>query len=171
MARQEGFDNINMDLISGLPGENLDSMRHTLEEVKALSPESITVHSLAIKRAANLKQQMSEYGDMINQDMNEMLDMVSDAAMELDMEPYYLYRQKNIGGNLENVGYSKDGLECLYNILIMEEMTDIVAVGAGASTKLTYHSENRVERVENCKSVDVYIERFDEMISRKKKFF
>lgn len=169
LARQEGFDNINMDLIAGLPGEKLDNMRHTLKEVKALSPESITVHSLAIKRAANLKQQMSEYGDRINRDMNEMLDMVSDAAMELGMEPYYLYRQKNIGDNLENVGYSKGGLECLYNILIMEELTDIIAVGAGASTKLTYHAENRVERVENCKSVDDYIERFDEMILRKRK--
>jgi len=170
MAREEGFDNINMDLIAGLPGENLDSMRYTLEEIKKLSPESITVHSLAIKRAANLKQQMSEYGETIHQDVDGMLDMVSDVATELGMEPYYLYRQKNIGGNLENVGYSKKGLECLYNILIMEEMTDIIAVGAGASTKLTYHSENRVERVENCKSVDDYIARFDEMIARKKRF-
>lgn len=170
MAREEGFDNINMDLIAGLPGENLDSMRYTLDEIKKLSPESITVHSLAIKRAANLKQQMSEYGEIIHQDVDGMLDMVSDVATELSMEPYYLYRQKNIGGNLENVGYSKKGLECLYNILIMEEMTDIIAVGAGASTKLTYHSENRVERVENCKSVDDYIARFDEMIARKKRF-
>ncbi len=171
LARKEGFDNINMDLIAGLPGENLSSMRHTLEEVKALSPESITVHSLAIKRAANLKQQMEQFGDTINHDMDDMLDMVSDTASELDMEPYYLYRQKNIGGNLENVGYSKNGLECLYNILIMEEITDIIAAGAGASTKLTYHAENRVERVENCKSVDDYIDRFDEMLERKKKAF
>lgn len=167
MARREGFDNINMDLIAGLPNENADSMRYTLEQVKELAPESITVHSLAIKRAANLRQQMSEYGDVINRNTDEMLDMVSDAAAELGMEPYYLYRQKNIGGNLENVGYSVNGRECLYNILIMEELTDIIAAGAGASTKLTYHSENRVERVENCKSVDDYIERFDEMLARK----
>ncbi len=171
LARECGFDNINMDLIAGLPGENLISMEHTLSEIKKLSPESITVHSLAIKRAANLKQQMSEYGDSIHQDVDGMLDRVCDVATELDMEPYYLYRQKNIGGNLENVGYSKKGVECLYNILIMEEMTDIIAVGAGASTKLTYHQENRVERVENCKSVDDYIGRFDEMIDRKRKFF
>lgn len=167
MARQAGFDNINMDLIAGLPNENADSMRLTLEEVKKLSPESITVHSLAIKRAANLRQQMSEYGAAINHNTDEMLDMVSDMTAELGMEPYYLYRQKNIGGNLENVGYSVNGSECLYNILIMEELTDIIAAGAGASTKLTYHSENRVERVENCKSVDDYIERFDEMLARK----
>lgn len=169
LARECGFDNINMDLIAGLPGENIDSMKHTLSEIRKLSPESITVHSLAIKRAANLKQQLGEYGDSINQDMNEMLDMVSELADELGMEPYYLYRQKNIGGNLENVGYAKKGLECLYNILIMEEITDIIAAGAGASTKLTYHKENRVERVENCKSVDDYINRFDEMIERKRR--
>lgn len=171
MAREAGFDNINMDLIAGLPGENIDSMVHTLREIEALAPESITVHSLAIKRAANLKSQLGEYGDSINQDMDAMLDMVSDLAEKLGMEPYYLYRQKNIGGNLENVGYAKKGLECLYNILIMEEITDIIAAGAGASTKLTYHSENRVERVENCKSVDDYIDRFEEMLNRKRKMF
>lgn len=167
MARSAGFDNINMDLIAGLPGENLDSMRHTLDEVKALGPESITVHSLAIKRAANLRQQMDEYGTSINQDMDAMHEMVAETATLLGMEPYYLYRQKNIGGNLENVGYAKPDTECLYNILIMEEMTDIIAAGAGSSTKLVYHAENRVERVENCKSVDDYMNRFDEMIARK----
>lgn len=171
MAREAGFDNINMDLIAGLPGENIDSMRYTLSEIEKLSPESITVHSLAIKRAANLKQQMSEYGSEINQDMDAMLDMVSDLAGKLSMEPYYLYRQKNIGGNLENVGYAKKGKECLYNILIMEEMTDIVAAGAGGSTKLTFHKENRVERIENCKSVDDYIGRFEEMLDRKRQGF
>ncbi len=170
LARECGFDNINMDLIAGLPGENIDSMANTLRQIKELAPESITVHSLAIKRAANLKQQLGEYASEIHQDVDEMLNMVSDVATELHMEPYYLYRQKNIGGNLENVGYSKNGLECLYNILIMEEITDIIAAGAGASTKLTFHSENRVERVENCKSVDDYVGRFEEMLDRKKKY-
>lgn len=171
MARRAGFDNINMDLIAGLPGENIDSMKHTLDEIKSLNPESITVHSLAIKRAANLRQQMDEYGTSINQDMDAMHEMVAETAKELGMEPYYMYRQKNIGGNLENVGYARNACECLYNILIMEEMTDIIAAGAGGSTKLVYHEENRVERVENCKSVDDYIDRFDEMIDRKKKAF
>ncbi|MBO5386996.1 MAG: coproporphyrinogen dehydrogenase HemZ [Lachnospiraceae bacterium] len=171
LARECGFDNINMDLIAGLPGEDIKSMENTLAQIKELAPESLTVHSLAIKRAANLKQQLGEYAEEIHQDVNEMLDVVSDVAAELGMEPYYLYRQKNIGGNLENVGYSKEGLECLYNILIMEEITDIIAAGAGASTKVTYHAENRVERVENCKSVDDYITRFDEMLERKKKEF
>ena len=171
LARECGFDNINMDLIAGLPGEDIKSMENTLAQIRELAPESLTVHSLAIKRAANLKQQLGEYAEEIHQDVDEMLNMVSDVATELGMEPYYLYRQKNIGGNLENVGYAKEGLECLYNILIMEEITDIIAAGAGASTKVTYHAENRVERVENCKSVADYINRFDEMLERKKKEF
>lgn len=171
MARQAGFDNINMDLIAGLPGEDLHAMKHTLEEIRALAPESLTVHSLAIKRAANLNQQMDDYKSTIHHDMDAMHTAAQETAQALGMEPYYLYRQKNIGGNLENVGYAKPGCECLYNILIMEEMTDIIAAGAGASTKLVYHAENRVERVENCKSVDDYINRFDEMLDRKRKAF
>ena len=171
MARQAGFDNINMDLIAGLPGEDLHAMKHTLEEIRALAPESLTVHSLAIKRAANLNQQMDDYKSTIHHDMDAMHTAAQETAQALGMEPYYLYRQKNIGGNLENVGYAKPACECIYNILIMEEMTDIIAAGAGASTKLVYHAENRVERVENCKSVDDYISRFDEMLDRKRKAF
>lgn len=171
MARKAGFDNINMDIIAGLPGENIDSMYDTLEKIKNLAPDSLTVHSLAIKRAAGLRQQLDTYGGQINRNMDMMLDMVEKAATEMSMAPYYLYRQKNIGGNLENVGYSKKGLECLYNILIMEEITDIIAAGAGASTKLTFHKENRIERVENCKSVDDYIGRLDEMLDRKRAAF
>ncbi|MCM1171954.1 MAG: coproporphyrinogen dehydrogenase HemZ [Clostridium sp.] len=169
LARGCGFDNINMDIIAGLPDESLGHMEYTLAKLKKLAPESITVHSLAIKRAARLNEQMTEFGGSIHHDTDRMLDAVREAACELGMEPYYLYRQKNIGGNLENVGYAKEGCECLYNILIMEELTDIISVGAGASTKLTFHKENRVERVENCKSVDDYIERLAEMLDRKKK--
>lgn len=179
LARAMGFDNINMDLIAGLPGECLDSMRYTLDKIKSLNPESITVHSLAIKRAAGLRQQMDSYLDSINKDMDGMHRIVEEASAGLGMKPYYLYRQKNIGGNLENVGYARPGKECLYNILIMEELTDIIAAGAGASTKLVFHSpvseDNpggyRVERIENCKSVDDYIGRFDEMLARKQRFF
>lgn len=170
LARKHGFDNINMDIIAGLPNEGIDSMEYTLDRIKKLAPESITVHSLAIKRAARLNEQISEFGSHIHHDTDRMLDLVSEAACESGMEPYYLYRQKNIGGNLENVGYAKEGCECLYNILIMEELTDIISVGAGASTKLTFHKENRVERVENCKSVDDYMERLEEMLDRKRSF-
>ncbi len=171
LARKCGFDNINMDIIAGLPGEDIGSMEHTLKKLKELGPESITVHSLAIKRAANLNRQMDEFAGEIHRDTDRMLDAVGGVAASLNMEPYYLYRQKNIGGNLENVGYALPGMECLYNILIMEELTDIIALGAGASTKLTFHKENRVERVENCKSVDDYIDRLDEMLDRKRKQF
>lgn len=179
LARAMGFDNINMDLIAGLPGEGIDSMRYTLDRIMNLNPESITVHSLAIKRAAGLRQQMDSYQDSINKDMDGMHRIAEEASAGLGMKPYYLYRQKNIGGNLENVGYARPGKECLYNILIMEELTDIIAAGAGASTKLVFHSpvseDNpggyRVERIENCKSVDDYIGRFDEMLARKQRFF
>lgn len=170
LARECGFENINMDIIAGLPGENIDSMLYTLSEIEKLNPDSLTVHSLAIKRAANLNQQMDGYRDSIHKDMDLMLDTVGEYAAKMGMQPYYMYRQKNIGGNLENVGYSRENKECIYNILIMEEITDIIAVGAGASTKLVFHDENRVERVENCKSVDDYIERFDEMLARKDKY-
>ena len=172
LSREKGFDNINMDIIAGLPGENLDGMRYTLDKIKAMKPDSLTVHSLAIKRAANLNERMDEYKAEINHDMDAMLDMVSSAATELGMAPYYLYRQKNIGGNLENVGYSTPGKECIYNVLIMEELTDIIAVGAGSSSKYVIRDENdniiRIDRSENCKSIDDYIDRFDEMIDRKR---
>ncbi|MBR1815114.1 MAG: coproporphyrinogen dehydrogenase HemZ [Lachnospiraceae bacterium] len=172
LARELGFDNINMDIIAGLVGEDLSMMEHTLDAIKKLKPDSLTIHSLAIKRAARLNEKMDEYKGEINHDMNEMLDMVSDAANNLGMSPYYLYRQKNIGGNLENVGYSSSGKECLYNVLIMEELTDIIAVGAGSSSKYVIRDDEgnviRIDRSENCKSIDDYIDRFDEMIGRKR---
>lgn len=171
LARELGFDNINMDMIVGLPGETLKEISHTLEEIKKLAPDSLTVHSLAIKRAANLNIQMEKYRSMIKGSTNEMLLLVDDYAKEAGLKPYYLYRQKNIPGNLENIGYAKDGLACLYNILIMEEKMDIVALGAGASSKLVFHSENRIERIENVKNVEEYMKRIDEMIKRKKDMF
>ncbi|MBQ7706351.1 MAG: coproporphyrinogen dehydrogenase HemZ [Lachnospiraceae bacterium] len=171
MARECGFDNINMDIIAGLPGEDKAMMERTLTKIRDMKPESLTVHSLAIKRAAKLNESLDEYKADINHDVDEMLDMVNDTAEDLSMKPYYLYRQKNIGGNLENVGYALAGKECLYNVLIMEELTDIIAAGAGASSKYVIRDENdnviRIDRSENCKSLDDYIDRFDEMIARK----
>lgn len=168
MAREEGIDNINMDIIVGLPGENLEDVKNTLDAIKDWKPESLTVHSLAIKRAANLNIQMEKYKSMVKGSTNDMLVLVDDYAKQLNLVPYYLYRQKNIPGNLENVGYAKEGLECLYNILIMEEKQTIMAAGAGATTKYVCHKENRIERAENVKNVDQYIERIDEMIERKR---
>lgn len=168
MAREEGIHNINMDIIVGLPGEELEDVKRTLDEIKEFKPESLTVHSLAIKRAANLNIQMEKYKSMVKGSTNDMLVLVDDYAKELNLVPYYLYRQKNIPGNLENVGYAKEGLECLYNILIMEEKQTIMAAGAGATTKYVCYGENRIERAENVKNVDQYIERIDEMIERKR---
>lgn len=178
LARQAGFDNINMDLIVGLPGEDEAMVRRTLARIRELAPESLTVHTLAVKRAANLKQQMDRYRDSLKADTDRQLAAVTEAARELGLVPYYLYRQKNMTGNLENVGYARKGLECLYNILIMEERTDILGLGAGSSSKLVFHAGRggvtqgtRIDRVENCKSVDDYIARIDEMIERKRVAF
>lgn len=171
LARKAGFDNINMDMIVGLPGEDIEDVKHTLSEIKALSPDSLTVHSLAIKRAANLNIEMEKYRSLIKGSTNEMLLAVDECARELELYPYYLYRQKNIPGKLENIGYAAKGKECFYNILIMEEKMDILALGAGGSSKFVFYKENRIERVENVKNVDEYISRIDEMIERKKKMF
>ena len=171
LARDCGFDNINMDLIIGLPGETEEHIKRTMDEVAALAPDSLTVHSLAIKRAANLDIFWEKYKaySMINTD--DIINMTADCASAMGMEPYYLYRQKNMAGNFENVGYSKPGREGIYNILIMEEKQTIMAVGAGASTKVVFPEENRIERVENVKDVKTYIENVDEMIDRKRRFF
>lgn len=168
LARDMGFDNINTDMIVGLPGEALSHVEETLAALFRLQPESLTVHSLAIKRAANLNAQLEQYQHVIKGSTNEMLLLADACARRMDMRPYYLYRQKNIPGNLENIGYALRGRECLYNILIMEEKMDILALGAGASTKRVFHQENRIERVENVKCVDDYIGRIDEMLERKR---
>lgn len=169
LARGMGFDNINMDIIAGLPGETLSHVHKTLEAISELAPDSLTVHSLAIKRAANLNARLEEYRDMIKGSTNEMLLAVDQCARKLGMLPYYLYRQKNIPGNMENIGYSVKEKECLYNVLIMEEKMDILALGAGASTKRVFHEENRIERCENVKDVACYIEKIDEMLERKRR--
>lgn len=169
LARNAGFININMDMIVGLPGEDIEDVRHTLYEIQQLKPDSITVHSLAIKRAADLNMEMEKYHNLIKGSTNEMLLAVDECARTLGLLPYYLYRQKNIPGKLENIGYAAPGKECIYNILIMEEKLDILAMGAGASSKFIFREENRIERVENVKNVDEYISRIDEMIERKRK--
>ncbi len=169
IARELGFDNINMDLIMGLPGEDLDDVKHTLEEIEALKPDSLTVHSLAIKRAARLNMFKEDYADLKINNTPEMITLSEACARRMGMEPYYLYRQKNMAGNFENVGYSLPGKACIYNILIMEEMQTIAACGAGTTTKVVFPSENRRERCENVKEVEQYISRIDEMIGRKDK--
>lgn len=171
MAREEGFDNINMDFIVGLPNEGIDDVRYTMEETIKLNPDSITVHSLAVKRAARLNMFKDEYKELSIENNQDIMKLTTDYAKKMNMEPYYLYRQKNIAGNMENVGYAREGKSGIYNILIMEEKQTIVALGAGSVTKYVFPDGEQLERVDNVKNVDQYIERIDEMIERKVNFF
>ena len=168
LARECGFDNINMDLIVGLPGEDREKVAHTLEEVRALAPDSLTVHSLAVKRAARLNMFKDQYQEMTFENNQEIMDLTMKTAYEMGMSPYYLYRQKNMKGNFENVGYAEVDKAGIYNILIMEEKQPIIALGAGGSSKLVFDHGKRIERVENVKDVSNYITRVDEMIERKR---
>ena len=168
MARAAGFDNINMDLILGLPGEREAEVQYTADRVAQLGPDSLTVHSLAIKRASRLNRWIQENGALVLHNTEETMRIAGECARNMGMFPYYLYRQKNISGNFENVGYAKEGKEGLYNILIMEEKQTIVALGAGSISKRVY-PDGRIERCENVKEVAQYIERIEEMIERKRK--
>jgi len=167
LARSMGFTNINMDLIMGLPQETLADVRHTLEQLKQLTPDSITVHSLAVKRAARLQMFKEDYAGLTMINTQEHLDAAAEACASMGMVPYYLYRQKNMAGNFENVGYAKEGKAGIYNVLIMEEKQTIVALGAGSISKRV-HPNGQIERCENVKDVSQYIERIGEMIERKK---
>nr|WP_296265975.1 coproporphyrinogen dehydrogenase HemZ [uncultured Merdimonas sp.] len=175
-ARELGFDNINMDLIAGLPGEGLKEMKDTLGKIEKLSPDSLTVHSLAVKRAAKMGRE--EEKARMGTEIGEMIQEAALSAGRMNLLPYYLYRQKNIAGNFENVGYAKVDKAGIYNILIMEEKQSILAAGAGASSKIVLKEAVRMPgsrknkmtnliRVENVKAIDAYIRRIDEMIERK----
>ena len=170
LARQIGFDNINMDIILGLPGEMEEDVTNTIEEIKKLNPDSLTVHSLAIKRASKLRQWIEENGISTLRNTDSTMDIASKGADAMDMKPYYLYRQKNMSGNFENVGYAREGKYGIYNILIMEEVQTIVALGAGSITKRVL-GDGRIERCDNVKDIGLYIEKIDEMIERKKELF
>ncbi len=172
LARETGHDNINMDLIVGLPEETLEDVKTTLEEIRQLDPDSITIHSLVTKRAARMNIQKEEDA---TQDVDSMSEYGYDFCLANDYAPYYMYRQKNAAGsirscNQENIGYARNGKEGIYNILIMEEVQTILALGAGASSKFVFPETGAVERVENVKSLIDYITRIDEMIERKRSF-
>ena len=168
LARELGYNNINMDLIVGLPGEDISMVENTLSQVKKLAPDSLTVHSLAVKRAARLNIFKDKYQEMTFENNQEIMNLTMRTAYEMGMGPYYLYRQKNMKGNFENVGYAKVDKAGIYNILIMEEKQPIIALGAGGSSKLVFDGGKRIERLENVKDVKNYIERIDEMIERKR---
>lgn len=165
-ARAVGHDNINMDLIAGLPGDTVEGFRHSLETAISLDPENITVHTLTLKRASNLvvEHRAAAYADVAA--MLQSCDLLYQAGYR----PYYLYRQKGTLQNLENIGWSKPGRECLYNIYIMEEVHTILSAGAGGSTKLVMPGQRRgkIERIFNFKYPTEYIDRFDTVLDRKK---
>ena len=147
---------------------NFCDFEKTVEKILALNPESVTVHTLCVKRGAYLAEKY-DYFNTSAKETAKMLDFASQTLIKNNKNPYYMYRQKNMAGNFENVGYAAPGKACIYNILIMEEKQTIVACGAGTTTKVTFPAENRLERAENVKDVASYIERIDEMIERKEK--
>lgn len=170
MARKHGFDNINMDIIVGLPGENLAFINNTCNEILNLNPDSITVHGMSIKRASKLYENIvnnERYEIPAQEELNSMYAATVNLAQSLDMVPYYMYRQKNMVGNMENVGYARRGKEGIYNIQMIEEKQTIIALGADAVSKIVFLEENRIERFGNVKDVREYTNRIDEMIEKK----
>ena len=195
-ARALGFDNINMDLILGLPSERLSDVEESLRRIRELAPDNLTVHSLAVKRAAKLKTEENKYRGAYQagayseefplerdfslsyipswkkresrSEMEWMMLSAMQTAEELSLYPYYLYRQKNMAGNLENIGFSKEGKECLYNIFMMEEKHTVFGVGAGSSSKILF-GNGRLERVDNGKDFRSYMEHFTEYQEKKRR--
>jgi len=169
LARSMGFRNINMDVIAALPGEGPEDFFRTLGAIEALGPDNLTVHTLARKHGSRLNEFGFEPAEA--EVATTMVEMGAAFARDMGMRPYYLYRQKYVAGNLENVAYAKPGKECLYNVDIMEETTSILAVGAGAVSKRVFPKEKRIERAPNVGDVGHYLSRVDEMIARKRRLW
>jgi oxygen-independent coproporphyrinogen-3 oxidase len=166
IAKEAGFEQINMDLIIGLPGETLEDVDNTFKQLMDLNPSDVTVHTLAVKRSSAIHENKDRYPLPSDRETLEQLDVARTGLMSQGYKPYYLYRQKNMVGSYENVGYYKGDVPCIYNIEIMEEIVNIIAFGAGAITKMI-GKDGKVTRVENVKNADQYMKRIDEMIKRK----
>ncbi len=186
MAREEGAEHINMDVIAGLPGEEIRDFAHTMEEAADLRPESLTVHTLAIKRSSAWGNRLLNPGAEPRGEGEKkepplflpsgetaagMVRMGRETAERMGMRPYYLYKQKYMTGNLENTGYALPGRECVYNVDIMEETSHILALGAGGISKRIYPDEGHIGRAPNVSQIETYIARLDEMIRRKRDLF
>ena len=171
MARSAGFENINTDLIAGLPKETHKDFGYTLSCIKSLAPESITVHTMSVKRGSALRQSLSDFSLTDAAETEKMLSLSFEFMQENGYIPYYMYRQKNMLGNFENVGYAKRGYFSLYNVNIMEEACSILALGGGGSSKYVDTKTNRIERVFNYKSPVEYTKNFPEILRRKDEFF
>lgn len=169
LARQANIPHINMDVIAGLPGENTDDFARTMDAALRLKPESLTVHTLAIKRSSRMHLENAPLPD--GETASRMVQMGLETAHQLGMKPYYLYRQKYMAGNQENVGYALPGHACQYNVDIMEETTHILALGAGGISKRVYPEEGHIGRAPNVSNIEQYIARVDEMAARKQALF
>lgn len=169
LAREVGFDCINMDLIAGLSGDTPESFAATLDGVLSLSPENITVHTLSVKRASNIMTGQEFKPDIHSLMPSNMLEQCSERLPANGYHPYYLYRQTRMLGNLENVGWALDGFDGLYNVYIMDETHTILACGAGAVTKLRQYGVNNIERIYNYKFPYEYISDFETILARKRK--
>lgn len=170
LARELGFDDINMDMIIGLPGEGLEEAKHTASEIKKLSPDSLTVHGLSLKRGSIMYENFILKKGLGLKSQDEVLKMYDESrklAEDLKLHPYYMYRQKNMVGNMENLGYTKEGKECLYNMEMIEDNQTIIALGADAVTKVVFIEEGRIERFGNVKDVKGYVDRIEEMVDSK----
>ena len=168
IAKSLPFEAINCDIIAGLPGEGLNDFKNTVYEILALSPNNITIHSLAVKRGSKLIDIDRDYYHKVGRIVGEMLDFGRETLIQEGFRPYYLYRQKHMAGANENTGYCKDDAFCIYNMAIMDEHEDIIALGAGGISKSFFPEENRLERIPNVTNYQEYISRVDEMIERKK---
>ncbi len=166
LAMQQDFV-VNMDIIAGLTGERTGIFKRTISTLLELFPHNITVHTLSVKNAAQIRGEEVKFAN----DVPKMVEFAQKTLIENGYKPYYLYRQKHQVGGLENVGYFRDEHVCIFNIDSMEDVSSVIAVGAGAISKRIFNMENRIERQPNCKFIQDYIARIDEMIEKKKNFF
>ena len=167
-ARQAGFDNINMDLIAGLPADSFEGFCRSLNAVMVLEPENITVHTLALKKGADLFERRE--GLPAQEEVTRMVDFANTALSGKEYRPYYLYRQKYMSGSFENVGWSKNGRDCLYNIYMMEEVHSILSLGGGGMTKVNF-PDGTLERFHNPKFPEQYLEQIDDVLKQKEEIF
>jgi len=185
MARSFSFETTNMDLIAGLPGEHFEDFKDSLDTLIRLSPENITIHTLSLKRTSTMTKIIREKDSeeekclqlknfhLPNKEISDMIEYSINELKKNGYHPYYLYRQKDMAGGHENVGYSKDGHECLYNVAMMGDKNSVLALGAGAMSKKTVYNDNglKMERLPNLKDVRSYLQRIDELIEKKQRFF
>lgn len=167
-AKELGLKSINMDLIVGLPGEKYEDVKKTLKEISILNPDNLTIHSLSLKTNSLFAKVVDEYETITDCEAEEISDLIDAYTKKMELKPYYLYRQKHIAGNLENIGYGRQDSLCLYNISMMEERETVIGIGVGSVSKIV--NQDRIKRVPSFKSIDDYISRIDELIERKKTY-